>query len=240
MGKHLTPKPIIIAERYKFHKCTQEEGQSIREFLAKLQKLAETCEFGGYRDEALRDRLVCCISSQTIRRKLLGQADLNLQKATDIAVRMELTDKEITQFSSDKQVYKVEFQECFRCGLRNHHPDKCFHKESECHTCKKMGHISPKCPQRSSAKSSASNKPKPAKKKNSRIKFVDTRDSSSESEVPVYEDVDSRDETHSEWPMFAIRNSSKGKADEIMVPLKINNIPCNLELDRGASVTVIP
>ena len=45
MGRHLTPKPIVIAERYKFHKYHQEEGQSIREFLAKLQKLAETCEF---------------------------------------------------------------------------------------------------------------------------------------------------------------------------------------------------
>ena len=48
MGKHLTPKPLVIAERHKFHKCNQEEGQSIREFLAKLQKLAETCEFGNY------------------------------------------------------------------------------------------------------------------------------------------------------------------------------------------------
>ena len=57
-GQHFTPKPIVIAERYKFHKCNHVEGQSIREFLAKLQKLAETCEFGGYRDEALRDRLV--------------------------------------------------------------------------------------------------------------------------------------------------------------------------------------
>ena len=44
MGRHLTPKPIVIAERYKFHKCNQVEGQSIREFLAKLQKLAETCD----------------------------------------------------------------------------------------------------------------------------------------------------------------------------------------------------
>lgn len=38
MGRHLTQKPIVITERYKFHKCNQEEGQSIREFIAKLQK----------------------------------------------------------------------------------------------------------------------------------------------------------------------------------------------------------
>ena len=36
-------------------------------------------------------------------------------------------------------------------------------------------------------------------------------------------------------PLFAIRNSSGGKADEIMAPVKINNIPCNLELDTGVS-----
>ncbi|XP_067017870.1 uncharacterized protein [Acropora muricata] len=91
MGRHLTPKPIVIAERYKFHKYQQEEGQSIREFLAKLQKLAETCEFGGYRDEALRDRLVCGITSQTIRRKLLGEADLTLKKAVDIATSVSIS-----------------------------------------------------------------------------------------------------------------------------------------------------
>ena len=93
----MTPKSIVIAERYKFHKYHQEEGKSIQEVLDKLQKLAETCEFSGYRDEALRDRLVCGISSQTIQRKLLGEADLTLKKAVDIAVGMELTDKEITQ-----------------------------------------------------------------------------------------------------------------------------------------------
>ena len=269
----MTPKPIVIAERYKFHKYHQEEGQSIREFLAKLQKLAETCEFGGYRDEALRDRLVCGITSQTIRRKLLGEADLTLKKAVDIAVGMELTDKEITQISAVQQVHKVQLQECFRCGKHNHSPDKCFYKLSECHIFKRKGHISPKCPQKISSKPPASSKPKQAeakqnksfkkKKKSSRIKFVDTQGSSSgsevpedesnprikfvgtqasssESEVPEDEDFSLRDEFPSEWPMFAISSPSRRKADEILVLVKINGISFKMELDTGASVTVIP
>ena len=165
MGRHLTPKPIVIAERYKFHKYHQEEGQSIREFLAKLQKLAETCEFRGYRDEPFRDRLVCGISSQSIQRKLLGEADLTLKKVVDIAVGMELTDKEIIQISGYKQVHKLELQECFRCGKHNHSPDKCFHKLSECHTCKGKAHISPKCPQKIPGKLPVTSKPKQAEAK---------------------------------------------------------------------------
>ena len=133
------------------------EGQSIREFLARLQKLAETCEFGGYCGEALRDRLVCGITSQTIRRKLLGVVDLTLKKAVDIAVGMELTEKEISEISSElKPVQKVDVNDsCFRCGRRNHLPENCFHKDSECHTCKRKGHISPQCSQKKSAKSPA-------------------------------------------------------------------------------------
>jgi len=66
----------LLSLRSVIQKCHQEEGQSIREFLAKLQKLAETCEFGTYRDEALSDRLVCGINSKVTRRKLLGEADI--------------------------------------------------------------------------------------------------------------------------------------------------------------------
>ena len=40
LAQHLDPKPIIIAERYKFHKAEQGESESIRQFIARLQKLA--------------------------------------------------------------------------------------------------------------------------------------------------------------------------------------------------------
>ena len=83
LSQHLDPKPIVIAERLKFHKAEQEESESIRQFLAKLQKLAETCEFGGYREEAIRDRFVCGLRVRSIQRKLLAEATLTLQTAVE-------------------------------------------------------------------------------------------------------------------------------------------------------------
>jgi len=57
--------------------------------------------------------------------------------------------------------------------------------------------------------------------------------------VPKDEDC-LRDEFLSEWPMFAISSPSKRKADDILVPVKINGISCKMELDTGVLVTVIP
>ena len=75
------------------------------------------------------------------------------------------------------------------------------------------------------------------KKRNSKIKFVDTQEKvSSDSEVSS----DEEDNSHSDWLMFTVSHSSRRKADAIVVSLNINIIPCKSELDTGASVTVIP
>ena len=68
LTKHLDPKPIVIAERFKFPKAEQQESDSIRESLPRLKKLAETCEFGGYREEAILDRFMCGLKERTIQR----------------------------------------------------------------------------------------------------------------------------------------------------------------------------
>ena len=46
LAQHVEPKLIIIAARYKFLKAEQDELETVGQYLAKLQKLAETCEFG--------------------------------------------------------------------------------------------------------------------------------------------------------------------------------------------------
>ena len=55
---HLAPKPLVIAERFRFYKRDQKETEGIKAYAASLQKLAEHCDFGDTLSDALRDRLV--------------------------------------------------------------------------------------------------------------------------------------------------------------------------------------
>ena len=46
LKNHFAPKKLVIAERYRFHNCTQREGESDTAFAANLKHLASTCQFG--------------------------------------------------------------------------------------------------------------------------------------------------------------------------------------------------
>ena len=54
---HYAPRPIVIAEHYRFYKRDQQESESVSDFVVILKKLASTCEFGNVLNEALCDRL---------------------------------------------------------------------------------------------------------------------------------------------------------------------------------------
>lgn len=45
---HLSPKPLIIAKRFKLYRWNQSENESVAQYLAELRKLSEKCEFGDY------------------------------------------------------------------------------------------------------------------------------------------------------------------------------------------------
>ena len=89
LKKHFEPKPLIIAERFTFHRRNQSTSESILEYVAELRCLATYCEFGGYREQALRDRLVCGLRSENIQKRLSSEADLTLARAIEIAQGME-------------------------------------------------------------------------------------------------------------------------------------------------------
>ena len=63
----------MIAERFKFHWHNQHEGEMVAQYLAKLRKFSEQCNFKEYHKEALCNRLVCGLRSEVIQRRLLTE-----------------------------------------------------------------------------------------------------------------------------------------------------------------------
>lgn len=117
---------------------------------------------------------MCGPSSVASQRKLLAEDKLDLKKAMDVAISMELAENEARKLKADVQdvhepesIHKVtvRYKPCYRCGKTNHIPDNCFYKSSKCHTCHEMGHIQKMCSKKETVE------PKKQKKK-SKLNFV--------------------------------------------------------------------
>ena len=155
---HYSPKPILIAERFKFHRRNHHESETFAQFVVELKRLAFKCEFGTFLEEALRDRLVCGLKSVLIQKKLLAERDLTFKKAFETAQSMELANKEDFRDTSvpvDDSVNKVgryassghstgDAVSCFRCGGK-HSPSGCWARLVQSYKCHKKGHLAKMC-----------------------------------------------------------------------------------------------
>ena len=56
-----------------------------------IRALAETCDFGALKDQLIRDRIVCGVRDNAVRRKLLQESKLTLEKCIDICHAAEAT-----------------------------------------------------------------------------------------------------------------------------------------------------
>ena len=93
LGKHLKPKKLIVAERFRFHQRNQSEGETVAQFEAALRKLASTCEFELFLNQALRDQFVCGVRSESTQKKLLC-AEQTFEQSVHTALADEIADSE--------------------------------------------------------------------------------------------------------------------------------------------------
>ena len=64
---HFAPKRNIIAERFKFYKREQRPAESLADFIVQIKALAQSCDFGSFLPNALREKLVCGIRNTHIQ-----------------------------------------------------------------------------------------------------------------------------------------------------------------------------
>ena len=99
---HLKPKSLTIAERFKFYRRTQREGESVADYVVALKELSTHCDFGTFLNDALRDRLVCGLYKEATQKRLLTEAELTFKKACEIAQVMEMADKNASELKSEE------------------------------------------------------------------------------------------------------------------------------------------
>ena len=231
LKSHFEPTPSVIAERYRFHRRDQASGESIANYVAELRKLTTHCKFEETKDflqESLRDRFVCGLRSESIRKRLLTEDQkLTFAKAMELAQSLEtaLKDAQLKAAeqipSGNTAVHKVtsppKKESCYRCGLTNHKAADCHFKETICHQCGKKGHIKRVC--RSGAQPQRRGK-KGATHKRTKWVNKDQSDEDSDGSVDVH-------------------IVGKSSTRPIRVEVQINGKPLLMEVDTGAAVSLI-
>ena len=256
-NSHCTGQTNIIYERYRFNNRNQESHESIDVYATGLRALAATCEFGALRDEMIRDRLVCGITNNSVRRKLLQEPKSSLEKCLDICRSAEATSAHLKAISgqstsTDKPVYTVNALDKRRKskappkrhskGLKQPVPEP---KEDLLKCCKHCGsHIKQrfKCPAFGKV-CSACNKPnhfaemcKSAPGRNSRphngVNMIDADFSSEEELLSVTFDLTEGS--------VNIVNEDKLPEKRIFATMEIAGESVRMRIDTGASCNVLP
>ena len=242
--EHHQPISSAIVQRYKFNSRTQKPGESIATFIAELRRLAEHCQFGQTLDEMLRDRLVCGIADSRVQCRLLAEPDLTLKKALELAQAQEMAEKGTQQLQQQRpqpsSLLKIGHHKppirrkptarppqqhdysCSRCGGA-HAAANCRFKDAVCHKCKKKGHLAKVC------RSSTQQQPVPAASR-------PNQSYPSRTTHQVAADEDNVSDTAESYELF---NLQETRSKPLVVTVKLNDSTTDMELDTGASLSII-
>ncbi|KAL9984704.1 hypothetical protein ACROYT_G007030 [Oculina patagonica] len=91
---HFVVKRNVVFERAKFNQRSQQDGESVDNFITDLYCLAEYCEFGTLRDDLIRDRIVVGIKDKKLSEQLQLDSKLTLEKAITKARQSETVTKQ--------------------------------------------------------------------------------------------------------------------------------------------------
>lgn len=245
LKEHFEPKPLIIAERFKFHKRDQMENESGQQYFAALKSLTKNCEFGQFLEESLRDRFVCGLIDGKIQKRLLSEFDLKIKKALAIVTSWELANKDsklmktetslqVLNKISPKQKSTGDIR-CHRCG-GNHFANECKFGNVRCYKCGRNGHISRFCRQKEGFGTQA----RGAYNHNNRGRRNDNFGRNVNAVTEEQHDAGNySEETEAEDVHFFGSVNSVNNCKPIKIDLNLNSVAISMELDTGASVSII-
>ena len=122
---------------------------------------------------------------------------------------------------------------CYRCGRTGHSPSFCHFRDQKCRKCGKIGHIAKVC----NSQETPSDKQQTTQRKYSSRPQQQSQRISTCQQTKYAEGETTIDS--SEWGIFTVHSKLETTQPSIKVELKINNAEVIMELDTGASLTIM-
>ena len=206
------PRTNVTWERHVFNTCNQRDGKSINHYITDLRMKAQTCQFQDLKDGLICDRVVCGITCDKTRSRLLKELDLTLQKAIDICRANEATLTQMQSFATnihsepaDIHGVRKDKQACDQCGNWHTRQLMCPAFGVECRKCGRKNHFAKVC----------------------------------RTKLRPHHGIHLDNETSSDEDMF-IGALQKGQSDkEWQVTISINGQKTKFKIDTGAQCNVI-
>ena len=183
-----------------------------------------------------------------MQKRLLTEKNLTLATAIEIAQGMEAASKQTTELraaSGQSQSHEIQLvsrtaavkskKKCYCCGRAGHLPSVCHFRDQKCRSCGKIGHIAKVCnsqetprDQQQSAQRRYSSRPQqqPQRSNSQQTRYV-------EGDISEHAMTDSN-----EWGIFTVHQLETTQPS-INIDLKVNNTEVVMELDTGASLTIM-
>ena len=135
-------------------------------------------------------------------------------------------------FQSGRKAVPPKSTLCYRCGQKSHKATSCPYKEAKCHKCGKVGHLQKVCRQgtKQPARPSSSATGSQGKKKGMNLM---------QEVVPEVESVATTYSGVGEYGMFPVQATTQGSCKPFVVDMVLDGKAHKMEIDTGASVSVV-
>ncbi|XP_062610673.1 uncharacterized protein K02A2.6-like [Saccostrea cucullata] len=104
LNTYFAPRKNVAFERHMFRQASQNENETVTNFVTRLQKLAISCDFGVAKDDNIRDQVIDKCKSTALRRRFLREKELNLIKVLEISRAVEMSDSQAQKMEENPAI----------------------------------------------------------------------------------------------------------------------------------------